>query len=100
MSQVQDSREEETAPHTSYLGAHQSNLTAGTAANHFPSSIMQSKGTGRGKTQSPTSRYKFIPSENLKFQKFMDLLYTSKMSLEEQKEEIVKYVSLLETNYN
>jgi len=30
----------------------------------------------------------------------MDLIFTSKMAPEEQKDEIVKYVSLLETNYN
>ena len=30
----------------------------------------------------------------------MDLIYSSKMNSEEIKEEIVKYVQLLETNYN
>lgn len=30
----------------------------------------------------------------------MDLIFTSKMTSDEQKEEIVKYVQLLETNYN
>ena len=61
---------------------------------------MQSKVTGRAQTRSPTSRYRLIPTENLKFQKFIDLIYQSKMTADEQKEEIVKYVSLLETNYN
>jgi len=90
----------DTAAHTSYLGANQSYLTSGTAAIQFPGSLMQSKGTARAQTRSPTSRYRFIPTENLKFQKFMDLIFTSKMAPEEQKDEIVKYVSLLETNYN
>lgn len=91
----------DTAAHTSYLGANQSYLTSGTAAAmQLPGSLMQSKGTGRAQTRSPTSRYRFIPTENLKFQKFIDLIFASKMSGEEQKDEVVKYVSLLETNYN
>lgn len=102
LSQIQDSKEVDTAAQTSYIGANQSYLTSGTAgAVQFPNSIiMQSKQTGRAKTRSPTSRYRFIPTENLKFQKFMDLIFTSKMTSDEQKEEIVKYVQLLETNYN
>ena len=41
-----------------------------------------------------------IPTENLKFNKFMDLLFNSKMGKDDMKDEIVKYVQLLETNYN
>lgn len=101
-SQAQESKEMmDTAAHTSYLGANQSYLTSGTAAAiQFAGSVMQSKGTARAQTRSPTSRYRLIPTENLKFQKFIDLIYSSKMTPDEQKEEIVKYVSLLETNYN
>ena len=72
------------AAHTSYLGANQSYLTSGTAAAlQLPGSVMQSKGTGRAQTRSPTSRYRLIPTENLKFQKFIDLIYSSKMTPDE-----------------
>ena len=53
----------------------------------------------RAKTRSPQSRYRHIPTENLKFQKFMDLIWQSKMSREGQKTEIQNYVQVLETNY-
>lgn len=96
-----DSKEAETAAHTSYLGAHHSNLTAGTAPGPMQlNSMMQSKGTGRAQTKSPTSRYKVIPTENLKFQKFIDIIFNSNMSQEDVKEEIVKYFQVVETNYN
>lgn len=49
---------------------------------------------------SPQSRYRFIPTENVKFSKFMDLIMSSKMAKEDIKQEIIKYVQLLETNYN
>ena len=53
----------------------------------------------RAKTRSPQSRYRHIPTENLKFQKFMDLIWQSKMSRDGQKTEITNYVQVLETNY-
>lgn len=36
---------------------------------------------------------------NLKFEKFIELIFNSKMKVEEVKEEIVLYVKALETNY-
>lgn len=45
------------------------------------------------------SRYAHIPTENMKFEKFIDLIFLSKMSYEDIKEEIKKYVQALETNY-
>ena len=51
-------------------------------------------------TRSPVSRYRHIPTENIKFSKFLDLLFKSKMSREDIREEIGKYVQVLETNYN
>ena len=50
-------------------------------------------------TRSPESRYKHIPTENLKFHKFIDLIYKSRMDQEDVKTEIIKYVQALETNY-
>ncbi len=47
-----------------------------------------------------TSRYAHIPSENLKFQSFIEALFGSKMTREDVKEEVKAYVSVLETNYN
>ena len=41
-----------------------------------------------------------MPTENLKFTKFIDLIFKSKMEKEHIKSEIVKYVTALETNYN
>ena len=51
-------------------------------------------------TRSPVSRYRHIPTENIKFQKFLDLLFKSKMQKDDIKEEIGKYVQALETSYN
>jgi len=46
------------------------------------------------------SRYRNIPSENLKFQQFIDLIFESRMDREDVKFEILNYVQALETNYN
>lgn len=53
----------------------------------------------RPKTNSPQSRYRYIQTENVKFEKFMELISKSKMKPGDIKEEIVKYVQSLETNY-
>ncbi len=45
------------------------------------------------------SRYRFIPTENAKFQKFLDLIFKSKMTKDDIRDEITKYVQALETNY-
>ncbi len=56
----------------------------------------------RSKTisKSMVSRYAHIPTENLKFQQFIDALFASKMTRDDIKDEIKGYVSALETNYN
>ena len=38
------------------------------------------------------SRYKKIPSENIKFQQFIDLIFESKMNKDDMKFEIMSYV--------
>ena len=48
----------------------------------------------------PQSQYKAIPSENLKFQQFSDLLFNCRMSKEDIKFEIISYVQTLETSLN
>lgn len=50
-------------------------------------------------TRSPMSRYRHIMTENLKFNKFLDILFKSKLEKLEIKDEISKYVQVLETNY-
>lgn len=47
----------------------------------------QSQGISNG-----PSRYKNIPSENLKFQQFIDLIFDSKMQKEDVKFEVISYV--------
>lgn len=51
-------------------------------------------------TRSPISNYRNIPTENIKFNRFLELLFKSKMERNDIKEEILKYVTALETNYN
>ena len=46
------------------------------------------------------SRYRHIPTQNIKFTNFLDLLFKSKMEKEDVRSEISKYVEALETNYN
>ena len=46
------------------------------------------------------SRYKNIPTSNVKFEQFVDLLFDSKMNREDMKAELVGYAQQLETNYN
>jgi hypothetical protein len=50
-------------------------------------------------TRSPMSRYRHIMTENLKFNKFLEILFKSKLEKFEIKDEISKYVQVLETNY-
>lgn len=48
-----------------------------------------------------TSRYRkgMIPTENLKFHQFMDILFSSRMTRDEIKDEACSYIQVLETNY-
>lgn len=102
---MQGSVEPETQAHTSFVGAQHSYLT-GAPAN-IANSLLQSTrkddmnlSLHGPKVKSPTSHYRVIPTDNQKFQRFIDLLFASKMQRDEIKEEVVKYVQLLETNYN
>jgi len=40
-----------------------------------------------------------IPTENLKFSQFLDIIFNSKLSADEVKNETREYVQILETNY-
>lgn len=46
------------------------------------------------------SRYRNIPTRNIKFERFIELILKSKMQQQDIKEEITKYVVALETSYN
>jgi hypothetical protein len=53
----------------------------------------------RNGSKSPVSHYRFLPTENAKFSKFLELIFNSKMQRDDIREEISKYVQALETNY-
>jgi len=53
----------------------------------------------RHSKESPVSHYRFLPTENAKFSKFLELIFNSKMQRDDIREEISKYVQALETNY-
>ena len=58
-----------------------------------------SRASQRASTRSPRSRYRNIPTTNVKFQKFIDLIFKSRMPSDDVKDEIIKYVQALETSY-
>lgn len=67
----------------------------------FDSKLLASKQLGqhRSSTRSPLSRYKNIATKNVKFEKFVELIFKAKMQPHEIKDEIIKYVQALETSY-
>ena len=54
----------------------------------------------RWQTSQKSSLYGQIPTRNLKFEKFLTELFKSKKSAADVKDEIIKYIQALETNYN
>lgn len=54
----------------------------------------QSQGAGYNQ-----SRYRNMPTENVKFEEFITLLLDSKMNKEDIKHEIINYTQTLETTY-
>lgn len=46
------------------------------------------------------SQYQQIPTKNIKFEKFINEVFKSKMGANDVKDHIIKYVQALETNYN
>ena len=65
-----------------------------------PKSSADHKRTQSQGAQLKESRYRNIPTENVKFQQFIDLIFESKMKKDDVKFEILNYVQALETNYN
>lgn len=55
----------------------------------IPSKRLDSK---RANTRSPSSRYKNIATKNTKFEKFVELIFKSRMQPQDVKDEIIKYV--------
>ena len=82
-----------TAPNSVFDGG-LSRLTAAGNNNRF------GKSQTAGKSErSLFSKYRFIPTENAKFKEFIQLMMKSKMTKEDIRDEITKYVQVLETNY-
>ena len=54
----------------------------------------------RTKSNTIGSRVSRIPTENLKFDRFIEILFAARVDQEEMKSEIKSYVQALETNYN
>jgi len=50
-------------------------------------------------TASQRSTYSIVPSKNLKFERFLTELFKSTKPAKEVKDEIIKYVQAMETNY-
>lgn len=70
-----------TAP-TSILEAGNSKISADARL------MMMKQPPKRVMTRSPVSKYRHIQTENIKFTKFLDLLFKSKMTKDDIKEEI------------
>ena len=76
-----------------------------TAQTSYFDSKMQSRqqpgssSSKRAMTRSPMSRYRNIPTKNVKFEKFIELIFKSRMAPVDIKDEIIKYVQALETSY-
>ena len=77
----------QTAEQTSFF---ESKLTGGNLA----------KATSRNSPERIRSQYSQIATRNLKFEKFVNEVFKSKMSAADVKDHIVKYVQAIETNYN
>ena len=71
--------------------------------SYFDSKLVSKRGVSesrqRAVTRSPKSRYRSIPTKNIKFEKFIELIFKSRMQTQEVKDEIIKYVQALETSY-
>ena len=71
------------------------------ASNSTSMKPMHKRTKSQGSTMmGSVSRYKNIPTSNVKFEQFVDLLFDSKMNREDMKAELVGYAQQLETNYN
>ena len=65
----------------------------------FQGSIKSHKRTQSQGSSLAQSRYRNIPTENIKFQQFIDLIFDSNMNKDDMKFEILNYTQALETNY-
>jgi len=63
------------------------------------SNHQRTKSQGVVQNKIDGSRYRNIPTDNIKFQQFIELIFDSKMSKEDVKYEILSYIQTLETNY-
>jgi hypothetical protein len=80
----------DTTAQTSYF---ESRLT------HHPN-MAELESKHRTQNRSPNSTYFNIPTKNVKFEKFIEVIFKSRMQAEDIKDEIIKYMQALETSYN
>lgn len=72
--------------------------TTGTQS-YLESGMDQVRGQTRSQIQSQGGNYRQMPTKNLKFEKFVELMFQSGMDALQIQTEVVKYVQALETNY-
>ena len=75
--------------------------SAASYRNHLKQAQSTSHKRAVSNAAGATSRYKqgMIPTENLKFNQFLEILFNSQMTQMEIKNETKDYVQVLETNY-
>lgn len=60
----------------------------------------KNKSITRRPTKSPMSHYHFIPTQNIKYEGFLDTLFSSKYNEDEKKKELILYMQAVETRFN
>lgn len=67
--------------------------------NQTALSSTRNKSTHRRSTRSPMSQYRMIPTQNIKYEVFLDTLFSSKFDDKRKKEELVMYMQAVETRF-
>lgn len=63
-------------------------------------STMRVKSTQRRNNRSPVSCYQMIPTQNIKYEAFLDMLFSSNYDDDKKKEELKLYMQAVETRFN
>lgn len=56
--------------------------------------------TKRRETRSPVSNYHFLPTQNIKYEAFLDMLFNSSFDDDRKKQELKLYMQAVETRFN
>lgn len=62
-------------------------------------STTRNKSTQRKTTRSPISHYHMIPTQNIKYESFLDMLFSSNYDEDKKKQELVLYMQAVETRF-